>query len=239
MTQTSTQLIRTKEYNRFKRIDANREVNKAHLKKLVESIKSRNLLHLYPLIVNERFEIIDGQHRLKAAEQLGCDVYYLLDPNVTKADIAMMNNNRKGWSGRDYIGFYAKDGKKEYQLLQKLLNDYPKITIGTGQKLLDKDTGAYYTSGGNYTQILRNGQIDASNHKVGFAVAKVCDELHKKRYYAFSGAFMVAMKGAMLKSGKSLDECSKLILSKRHVLPSVKDETDSLLPLLKEILNNQ
>ena len=55
---------RTNKYDLFKRIESNREVNPAHLKKIEKSISEKNFLHLYPIIVNERMEIIDGQHRL-------------------------------------------------------------------------------------------------------------------------------------------------------------------------------
>src|SRR5258708_17508951 len=39
-----------------------------HVKRLVKSIQTRNLLHLRPIAVDETMAVIDGQHRLRSEE---------------------------------------------------------------------------------------------------------------------------------------------------------------------------
>lgn len=79
------QIYKTKDYTSFRAIVSNREVNKAHVKKLAASIRKKNLLYIRPVIVNDRMEIIDGQHRVAAcninnisrARQVSCWVEQL------------------------------------------------------------------------------------------------------------------------------------------------------------------
>jgi len=83
---------KTTNYEIFTFREDNREkIDKKHLARLVESIKSRNLLELRPIMVNEKLEIVDGQHRLLAAKQLGYEIYYQKEENLDCADIVRMN----------------------------------------------------------------------------------------------------------------------------------------------------
>lgn len=65
------EIFKTKDYDSFLVITSNREVNKAHVKKLAQSIRRRNLLFLRPVICTPAMEVIDGQHRIAACQLLG------------------------------------------------------------------------------------------------------------------------------------------------------------------------
>ena len=54
----------TENYDMFKKIGGNRKINKANYAKIVKSMKEEQLI--IPIVVNERYEIIDGQHRYTA-----------------------------------------------------------------------------------------------------------------------------------------------------------------------------
>ncbi len=111
----------TKEYNIFKFRDDNREkIDQTHIKRLIESIKSRNLLDLCPIRVNSEMEIIDGQHRLLAAKNLNLDIYYIVDDRLFSKDIILMNIS-KSWFTSDYLNYYCKNGFDEYIKLQKFI----------------------------------------------------------------------------------------------------------------------
>lgn len=114
---------KTKNYDMFILRGDNREkgVDKNHVKKLVESIKSRNLLELRAITINEKNEVLDGQHRLEAAKILGVDIYYEICENMKSEDIIVMNI-AKPWGLNDYLNYYCKNGFKEY----KKLNDFMK-----------------------------------------------------------------------------------------------------------------
>jgi hypothetical protein len=112
---------KTKNYDIFKLRDDNRaKIDQAHIKKLIESIKSRNLLDLRPIYVNKNMEIIDGQHRLLAAKELGLDIYYQLEDKLQIEDIIIMNTN-KNWTINDFFNFFIKNDYDEYIKLNNFI----------------------------------------------------------------------------------------------------------------------
>jgi len=82
----------TTNYSIFTSITSNREVNEAHVKALMKSIQENNLLSINPIMVNTEFGVIDGQHRLEAAERLSERIYYIVSDKVSKADISVLNS---------------------------------------------------------------------------------------------------------------------------------------------------
>ncbi len=113
---------KTKDYDLFVFRDDNRvKIDLNHIKRLVGSIQSRNLLELRPITVNGKMEIIDGQHRLLAAKELGIDIWYIVEQDLDAEDIIKMNI-AKSWLLGDYLNFYVKHGYVEYIKL----NDFMK-----------------------------------------------------------------------------------------------------------------
>ena len=82
---------RTTTLDKFKLKKGNRFINEAHVKALIDSIKKHNLLHLQPIIVDTNMNVIDGQHRLKAAERLQVPIYYVIAADVSFDDIILGN----------------------------------------------------------------------------------------------------------------------------------------------------
>ncbi|WP_373879869.1 ParB N-terminal domain-containing protein [Levilactobacillus brevis] len=82
-----------------------------------------------PIIVNENFVVIDGQHRLAAAKEAGEPIEYIIKPGLDKHDIVRMNTIQRKWNLKDYIEAYANQGKKEYVLLSELIQKgYSDVT---------------------------------------------------------------------------------------------------------------
>ena len=123
------QITKTRNYSIFNIILSNREVDKRHVNKLAASIQKKNLLFVRPLIVNERMDLIDGQHRLAACQQIDADVYYIKVDGLTKEDITVLNTHQKNWAMIDFINFYTIEGRQEFKLFSKLANQFPKMKI--------------------------------------------------------------------------------------------------------------
>lgn len=105
---------KTTDYSMFKTTAGNRLVMKTHLANLKRSIQIKNLLHLNPIIVNESWEVIDGQHRLLAAEALNADVYFIQEKGLTLDDVVLLNTTAKQWKLDDYLQSYIARGYKDY-----------------------------------------------------------------------------------------------------------------------------
>ncbi len=129
---------KTKEYDIFTFRDDNREkIDQAHIKRLIESIKARNLLELRPIVVNEKMEVIDGQHRLLAAKALGCEIFYQQEKKLDAVDIVRMNIS-KPWTMGDFLNFYVHHNYIEYKKLAEFMKKHNltlkvAMTIALGQ----------------------------------------------------------------------------------------------------------
>ncbi len=112
---------KTKEYSKFKFLAHNRPIDWSHVKKIARSIQSRNMLDQRPIEVNEKMEIIDGQHRLEAAKQVDVEIYYKIVKESKTEDIIQLNIS-KNWTQSDFLNYYVRNEYPEY----KKLFDYMK-----------------------------------------------------------------------------------------------------------------
>lgn len=103
---------KTKDYSLFKILSCNREINSRHIKRLKQEIEKENLLHLHPILVNEDWELIDGQHRLMAAKELGIEIFYIRT-DVSYEHILNSNYNQLKMGISDVLQFYSKKYRNE------------------------------------------------------------------------------------------------------------------------------
>ncbi len=100
----------TTEYGKFKSVKGNRDVSRLHMLTLKKMIEKDNMLAYNPIVVNKAFEVIDGQHRLEAAKELGEPIYYIVSPSADIDEVIAMNANSKVWGATDYLNSYADRG---------------------------------------------------------------------------------------------------------------------------------
>lgn len=111
--------LKTTNYGLFTNIVSNRPVTESHVESIVHAIKKKDLTEANPILVNEKFEIIDGQHRLKACEKLGLPVYYFMVELNGGSNQAMIDLNclQKTWRLPEFIHHYAIRGREDYKKL--------------------------------------------------------------------------------------------------------------------------
>lgn len=98
----------TMDYSIFKLLPHNRPIVQTHVRRLVASMSERPHLRIArPILVNEAYQVIDGQHRLKAAELNGQSIYYMLVPGLTIDDARLLNALQRTWGLLDYGYSYA------------------------------------------------------------------------------------------------------------------------------------
>ena len=141
-----THVAKTSDYTRFKTIVGNRPTNPAHINRLMRSIEENpHLIEANPILINNKWEIIDGQHRFEALKRLAQPVFYYQLDDYTLKDVLTLNTSSKNWSLIDYANSFALQGKKAYIIYLKYIEMYGLGKTITAQLLmLDK---TYTTEG--------------------------------------------------------------------------------------------
>ena len=109
------------DYNKFSLMESNRKVRKPHVKRLVAMLEMfPRMSEWLPILVNERYQIADGQHRFFAAQELNIPINYLLIEGLTIEDARRLNAGAKPWTPMDYAECFCSGGKKPYCLYVEL-----------------------------------------------------------------------------------------------------------------------
>ena len=132
---------KTSNYSTFKIYKENRTIRPLFVKTLKNSIRKKNLLHLNPIIINEKKEIIDGQHRLQAALELSVPIYYIKDSGLGFEDILLLNANVVKWSTQEYLDAYIKLKVEDYVVLKKFCHKH-NLSISNGLAILNLEKGS-------------------------------------------------------------------------------------------------
>ncbi len=115
-------------HSEFKILQGNRQTKKAHINKLISAFRENTEAIQYnPILVNERMEIIDGQHRYNALKELDAPIYFIQQPGLTIEDAHKLNSLVKTWGPDDYAHAYSENGNKHYTIYLRFRQEYPKI----------------------------------------------------------------------------------------------------------------
>lgn len=122
----SVDIWQTDDYTIFKKLEGNREIEESHVKELIRSIqKYGNRTQDFPILVTDKMEIFDGQHRVNALKELGFPVFYQVIENITLDDARLLNNFKANWTWRNYAESYAGQGNANYTRFMQTADMYP------------------------------------------------------------------------------------------------------------------
>lgn len=126
------EIRKTNDYSKFSIMKGNRAIDKSKVKKLVKSMEVKQLV--CPIIVNENYEIIDGQHRFTASRELGLPVYYIVEEGYDIEDVKRANLIATTWNNASFMNLYLSKDLPEYKYLAEIMKKY-NITIVTAIKI--------------------------------------------------------------------------------------------------------
>lgn len=124
----------THDYNKFKVLQGNRDLNLAHINRLSASFKDQQLM--IPIIVNENYEVIDGQHRLFVSKELGLPVYYIKCSGYGLKEVQKANTNTSVWTKKNYLESYCRMGYQPYLQFRNFMKQFPDFQISVAGQLL-------------------------------------------------------------------------------------------------------
>jgi hypothetical protein len=121
------ELKETTDYSLFK-LTQNREIKSKHVKEKLKSIEEDGLQ--LPIVVNGRYEIVDGQHRFAALTQLKRPITYLVSYAwKDEYDTAVINNTQRSWNTENWAEFRSQKNIRIREALS-LARNYSDITGG-------------------------------------------------------------------------------------------------------------
>lgn len=113
---TMVNVYSTRDYDLFSILQGNRKIDRLHVEELKTSMKEKYLMK--PIDVNEKYEIIDGQHRFTAASELKLPVYFIIHNEWGLSEVKKLNQLQKNWTTLHYLQAYVDLGYPEYVTFQ-------------------------------------------------------------------------------------------------------------------------
>lgn len=208
------QVEQTNNYDLFKKLKGNRPISELRVKKIISSINNVGYI-TSPIIVNEKYEVVDGQGRLQALQELNLPVEYIVHPGIGIKECIAMNINQTNWSLPDYIDSYAQRGFDSYIKITELMNKYPEANLNTICTALFRSQSAPIVS-------VKDGTLTITQHQYNRAI-----EALDYAYEIFNCIDRNTLKGSIYTLVQALILC--------YEYPEVNNE--KLLDIVKEYIH--
>lgn len=170
-------LMATRNYDMFRYIEGNRPIDN-HFKKIMKMIEAVGTLYC-PILVNEKNEIVDGQHRFEAFRRLNLLVLYVVQNGIGIKEVRAMNSVAQNWKAKENIYSYAhgEEAKQDYIYLENLQKMYPKFPVRIYTAAVTGSSG-----GGDTSKQINEGEFKCSQEQYEDAI-KVLDWLNNFRKF--------------------------------------------------------
>ena len=143
-------VYRTKNYDLFKDLKGNRPHNPQHLERLTDSIKKNGMIP-NPILVNDKIEVLDGQHRLESGKRAKAPIYFTFVQDYDLKEVHAINMNQKNWTMKDFMYGYADDGLEDYIMLREFYERYKVFSITDCISMLSNvSSGSQYQVSDNF-----------------------------------------------------------------------------------------
>lgn len=159
-------VYQTHDYALFSHIHGNRSIKKIHVKRLIQSFQVAYLLS--PILVNDKLQIIDGQHRFEAAKELGLPINYIVCQNYLLKEVQLLNTNMEKWSKMQYLESYCDLGHPEYLKVRNFMNQFPELSLNICLTIL--------TSLAGVNKIVKDETIKSQTNKNGYMTKKTWED---------------------------------------------------------------
>ena len=221
-------IYETTDYDAFSFLHFNR--NAKPRKDLLDALEKYGRF-FEPIIVNEDLEVLDGQHRLLSAKLKETPIsFYVVDDATAKQVIKSVNTERKSWSMREYVDFYARLGDENYSILKRNLES------DLSKKILDSVIQEVLAGGTGQAEKVRGGvyKIDRSERpqEIFEFMVKVMGHHKGKMSIRVSRAVHLILKGRAVDEGRlystlrdsDIYETSKSLVNERKVVDYIMSE---------------
>lgn len=160
----------TDDYSAFVSAPGQRPIKWRSVEIIAESMRERGFIPGMHMLVTTKREIIEGQHRLKAAELLGISVWCMCEESLSRDNVPMLAKMAREWSPDDYLSAHASAGKKEYIKLKAFREKWgiaPSLCVAMAAKPGDR---------GAMQRDFQNGTLVFSNYEKAELIVQRCSD---------------------------------------------------------------
>jgi hypothetical protein len=228
-------IYETKDYSKFKFIKGNRPIIRFIVNKFKREFENgRNYLARMPLSVfehNGHLEIMDGQHRFMAAQELGEPVAYTISDRMSLLEIAKINVNTHKWELKDFVHIYTTEGNENYKILEWYSTRY-EIPLSVSASILQSLNPG--SAGG--LEAIVNGTFQVNNLEMAKEFAKKVREFSEWADFATHKTFLSAFISVYKHPEYSHDRMIQKIKLRPRMFVKCGDR-QQFLQMLEEIYN--
>lgn len=190
----------TTDYKKFKKLKGNRQVNTYFLTVLAKSYAGKNLAPFRPVLVNEKWEIIDGQHTFEFNVANKYPIYYIICEGATIDDVRRLNTAQRSWGMQNYLESYAGEGNQNYIKVANYVKEY---------KLSPSSIVAIFWSKGQYfgmSKVFKSGAFEITPDGEAFGLL-LLETIERLKDYIPSRVrsdreFILALRSTLQKVGQ-------------------------------------
>jgi hypothetical protein len=196
MSKTKTIVESTVDHGKFQDLTGNRVINNAHKNRLKTAYAVDPTVAKYnPILINEKWEIIDGQHRFRALKELNSPIYFIQEPGLTLQVAQDLNAGSKPWTPKDYAESIVEVGGKNVPPYEEylLLKDQYGLNHDVLMRFIAQDTPIS-------TDAFKRGKLQMPDKKATEDLCKKLSDIgayctnYKLRAFAFAFAKMTKSK---------------------------------------------
>ena len=126
--QSVGEIQETRNYDIFKFVKGNREINRSHVNRLKEKISRRDLKEI-PILVgsldkNGKYPIYDGQHRFTAKSELNKSIRFIVVNKMRPDDISDINTDNSNWVSKNFLNKFVEKGNEDYIYYRSFMENY-------------------------------------------------------------------------------------------------------------------
>lgn len=195
------------DYNKFKFLNYNRDINQRQLNKIVDENRKVYMLDAYPIIVDSKMNIIDGQHRFEASKRLHKPIWYL-QKNIKVNDILLnkLNTLPKNHNLDDKIIICVKYGYKPIKSAYNIWKVNKKIPLSVVVELLFA-----FASGGSTKNAIDNRKYKIKYKDEFNELVKYINSLNFNTEAKFKRPFVFAIAQLMKTDMKGAKKLKRIL----------------------------
>lgn len=231
-------IYKSEDYSEFKFLKFNRQLNESNINKIVLANIEKFEMHLFPIVCDNKMNIVDGQHRFEACKKLECPVYYVKAKDNDKTSWVDVNRvNKAGLKhvAKDILYMMYKSDNPEAKEIYRIWEEYTdkKLNLGILARLIH----CHSNGGHGLNSDLRKGILKLDYLEETIDILNFVNSLDIEVKDKFTGPFLYALVKIIKNSSMNKFDLFAKFKEHEHVLSQKRHSCEGYYFLFKQVHN--